>query len=270
MKTDKKPKLSQIPIECLQRGKYQPRVQFDQESLQELSQSIRSAGLLQPIVVRPLGTTDQPDHYEIVAGERRWRASQLAGLEKVNCLVNEYTDEQAAEVAAIENVNRVDLNPIEEAEAYQRLIDEFAYLHDEVAAAVGKSRVKITNILRLLRLDQKTQALLKDGRLTEGHGKVLAGLEKSQQYPMAKRALARNWSVRKLEQEVKALQKDSIQIQNQRDPNLTALERKASEYLGSKVRIDFAQTRGQMVVDFQNIDILQGILEKIGLEEEVG
>ncbi len=262
MKSQKKPTLIQIPIECLVRGKYQPRVHFDQQSLEELAISIRSSGLLQPIVVRP---TAMPSQYEIVAGERRWRAAQLAELETIDCLVNEYTDEQAAEVATIENVNRVDLNPIEEAQAYQRLIGDFQYLHDEVAAAIGKSRSKVTNILRLLKLNEKIQSLIKEKRLSEGHGKVLASLPQSQQLALAQKTLARHWSVRKLELESKKLAADTPQSENLRDPNVTSLERKTSEHIGSKVRIEFNETKGQMVIDFQNIDVLQGILEKIGL-----
>lgn len=262
MKSQKKPTFSQIPIEYLIRGKYQPRTHFDQQSLEELALSIGSSGLLQPIVIRP---TTNHNQYEIVAGERRWRAAQLAGLETVDCLINDYTDEQAAEAATIENVNRVDLNPIEEAQAYQRLIDEFGYLHDEVAAAVGKSRSKISNTLRLLKLDEKIQSLIKDGRLSEGHGKVLAGIPQTEQQSLAKKALARDWSVRKLELEVKKWLAGTGQAENRRDPNLASLERKTSEHIGSKVRIDFDQTKGQMIIDFQNIDILQGILEKIGL-----
>src|ERR1700733_13956835 len=153
----RKPTLQQVPIELLKRGQYQPRLYFDPKKLRELADSIKSMdGLLQPIVARPLTN----GHFEIVAGERRWRAAQLAGLMEVSCLIYHYTDEQALQAAIVENINRSDLNPIEEAKAYQRLIDEFSYLHDEVAASVGKSRVAITNSLRLLKLDPRLKDML--------------------------------------------------------------------------------------------------------------
>ena len=153
----RKATLQQISIDLLLRGQYQPRQHFDPEKLQELANSIKSTGgLLQPIVVRPLAH----QKYEIVAGERRWRAAQLAGLEEISCLVYQYTDEQALQASIVENTSRAVLNPIEEAQAYQRLIDEFHYLHEEVAASVGKSRAAITNSLRLLKLEQRVQHLI--------------------------------------------------------------------------------------------------------------
>src|SRR4029079_3847018 len=173
----RKPTLQQITIDRLSRGKYQPRQHFDPEKLQELADSIKSTDwLLQPIVVRPLSD----GNYEIVAGERRWRAAQLAGLGEVSCLVFNYSDEQALQASIVENISRADLNPIEEAQAYQRLIDEFHYLHEEVAASVGKSRTAITNSLRLLKLDPRVQKFLIEGKLSEGHGKILASLEPHQ------------------------------------------------------------------------------------------
>ena len=193
--------LKQIAIDCLSRGKFQPRRVFAQAALQELADSIKSSGLIQPIVVRPI----DEQHYEIVAGERRWRAAQLAGLDYVTCLVKSFNDEQTAAVSTIENVQREDLNPIEEAKAYQRLIDDFSYLHEEVAAMVGKSRARITNSLRLLRLDEAVQQLLIDGDLSEGHGKAIAGLSLPLQRELAMAAVKQGWSVRKLEQHVKQL-----------------------------------------------------------------
>src|SRR5579872_972310 len=197
--------LLQISIDLLIRGKYQPRRHFDPTQLQELADSIKTTGgLLQPIVVRPLGN----NQYEIVAGERRWRAAQLAGLSEISCLVSQYTDEQALQASIIENINRADLNPIEEAQAYQRLIDEFAYVHDEVAAAVGKQRSSITNALRLLKLDVKIQDYLITGKLSEGHGKILASLTRLQQLELAERCIQKNWSVRKIELEARKLQQN--------------------------------------------------------------
>src|SRR5215208_3302358 len=199
----RKPILKYLDIDMLTRGRYQPRQEFDPEKLQELADSIKSTdGLLQPIVVRPIAN----NRYEIVAGERRWRAAQLAKLTEVSCLVFEYSDEQALQAAIVENISRTDLNPIEEARAYQRLIDEFHYLHEEVAASVGKSRVAITNSLRLLKLDPLIQNYLIKGQLTEGHGKILASLSLLHQISLANLCVEKVWNVRKLELEAKKLQ----------------------------------------------------------------
>jgi len=181
-----KPILKQLSLDQLMRGEYQPRRHFDATELQELADSIKTTGgLLQPIVVRPL----TKNKYEIIAGERRWRAAQLAGFHEVSCLVNEFTDEEALQASIIENINRADLNPIEEAEAYQRLIEEFGYLHEQIATAVGKSRTSITNALRLLKLHPKVQEFLIQKKLTEGHGKILAGLDLTQQLKLAENCI---------------------------------------------------------------------------------
>lgn len=199
----RKATLQQIPIDLLVRGKYQPRQHFDPEKLQELADSIQSTGgLLQPIVVRPA----LDGRYEIVAGERRWRAAQLANLPDISCMVCQYTDEQALQAAIVENISRADLNPIEEAKAYQRLIDDFNYLHEEVAASVGKSRAVITNTLRLLKLAPTVQTLLINGDLSEGHGKILASLTPEQQMILAERCVQKGWNVRRIEAEAKKIQ----------------------------------------------------------------
>lgn len=259
MKT--KPELKILPIEQLERGQYQPRREFDAIALQELAESIQSAGLIQPIVVRPKGS-----NYEIVAGERRWRAAQLVHLQEVPCLVNYYTDEQTAAVTAIENINRVDLNPIEEAQAYQRLIDEFSYIHEEIAAIVGKSRTKITNSLRLLKLEKRIRLFLIEGKLTEGHGKILAGLPNALQYELAKKAITRGWNVRKIEQEAKKLQQEQSSMINKRDVNIRALETALTQHIGCKVSIESQDEKGQLRIDFHNLDILEGIFQKIGFK----
>jgi ParB family chromosome partitioning protein len=263
----RRPTLQHISIDLLVRGKYQPRQQFDAEKLQELADSIKSTdGLLQPIVVRPLSG----GHYEIVAGERRWRASQLAGLGEVSCLIFNYTDEQALQASIIENISRDDLNPIEEAQAYQRLVDEFDYLHEEVAASVGKSRVAITNSLRLLKLDPRVQTLLITNQLTEGHGKILAGLTTSEQIELAERAVARGWNVRKLESEVKRLQAKANAIENPySDVNVKNLEVALAEHLGNRVQIEYEERGGGYVrIRFNNIDELEGHFDRIGFEYE--
>jgi len=253
-----KPELKLLPVEQLVRGKFQPRRQFAMEELQELADSIRSSGLIQPIVVRPLSEL----RYEIIAGERRWRAAQLAGLTEVTCLLKSYSDEQAATVATIENVNRVNLNPIEEAQAYARLIDEFGYVHDEVAAVVGKPRSKVTNSLRLLKLAESVQELLKQNKLSEGHGKVLAGTPPHLQHRLAQQASEQAWSVRQLENAVKKSQQSAVASRDQAD--LQALSRALADHVGSQVSIDFDGNKGRLQIDFHNLDILQGLFAKMG------
>ena len=257
-----KSELKTIPVEQIQRGKYQPRREFDCEALQELADSIKSSGLLQPIVVRPL----KDNRYEIIAGERRWRACQLNQEQSISCLVKHFSNEQAAEAAAIENIIRVDLNPIEVAKAYQRLIDEFGYLHEEVAAAVGKSRVKITNALRLLKLDRSVQEYIIAGRLSEGHGKVLAALSHTIQRELVTKCLARNWSVRKIEQEIKKLHAENNPAARRKDVNLKHLEKTVSDQIGCKTAIIFDEDKGSINIQFTNLDVLQGVLNKMNID----
>ena len=261
-----KPLLQQISIDQLVRGEYQPRKHFDPVQLQELADSIKTTdGLLQPIVVRPLTNSK----YEIIAGERRWRAAQLAGMGEVSCLVSVFTDEQALQASIIENINRADLNPIEEAQAYQRLIDEFQYLHEEVAAAVGKSRTKITNALRLLKLDARVQELLMTGQLTEGHGKILAGLAMSFQFSLAEQCIQKGWSVRKMELEAKKLQVPADSSSPYSDPNIKHLEVALSDHVGNNVQIDCEERGGGFVkIRFNNIDELEGHFERLGFKYE--
>ncbi|EKD71084.1 MAG: hypothetical protein ACD_46C00278G0011 [uncultured bacterium] len=262
----RKPTLQQISIDLLIRGKYQPRQYFDPEKLWELAESIKSTGgLLQPIVVRP--TND--GKYEIVAGERRWRAAQLAGLPDISCLVNPYSDEQALQAAIIENVSRTDLNPIEEAQAYQRLIDEFHYLHEEVAASVGKSRTVVTNALRLLKLDPRVQKLLVTGELSEGHGKILAGLDLHQQFALAEQCVQKNWNVRKMEMEVKKLQQNNNDNSTYNDANIKKLEAALSSHVGNRVQIEYEERGGGYVrIRFNNVDELEGHFDRIGFKSE--
>jgi ParB family transcriptional regulator, chromosome partitioning protein len=257
--------LKQIPIEHLQRGKYQPRRDFNSVLLQELADSIREQGVIEPIIVRPVD-----GRFEIIAGERRWRAAQLIGLNKVSCIVREYSDEQAAEVTLIENIQRENLNPIEEAQALQRLLDEFHYTHEEAAIALGKSRAKITNCLRLLHLDQRVQHLLMEKQLSEGHGKALASIPFSAQYPLAKQCIDNTWSVRRMEQEVKKVKSASQTHNNLDDPNITRLERRVSERFNAAVKVEnnVHQKSGWIKVKYYDYDTLTGILEKMGLDQE--
>lgn len=260
--TKDKPELKTIAIDKLQRGRYQPRREFDAEKIEELAKSLISAGMIQPVVVRPITA----DSYEIVAGERRWRAAQAAGLDRIPCLINCYSDEQMAAVTTIENINRVDLNPVEEAEAYQRLIDEFDYLHEEVAAIVGKSRTKITNSLRLLKLDERVRQYLIQGNLSEGHGKVLAGLPAELQYQLATLTITHSWNVRQLEKEAKRIQEEKGES-IRKDPNISRLETALSNHIGCKVEIDYSNQKRLMKIDFHNLEILQGLLQKMGFKE---
>jgi len=263
MNLKSKPELKALPIEQLVRGQYQPRRHFDSAQLQELAESIKTTGgLLQPIVVRPISA----NRYEIVAGERRWRAAQIASMTEINCLISHYTDEQALQASLIENLNRADLNPIEEAEAYQRLIEEFDYLHEEVAAALGKSRTTITNSLRLLKLDARVQSWLIEGKLSEGHGKILAGLESKHQVQLAELCIQKGWSVRKIESEAKKLQ-ILDNAGHYSDPNLQRLEIALSEHIGNNVEINYeSRGGGYMRIRFNNIDELEGHFARLGFK----
>lgn len=260
-----RPQLAHIPVEKLKRGTYQPRRDFDPISLAELAESIKSSGLIQPIIVRVL----TPDLYEIIAGERRWRAAQLAGIDTVPCLIYSYTNEEAAAVSLIENLQRKDLNPIEEAQSLQRLVDEFRHSHEEVGIIVGKSRTKITNTLRLLRLDIRVQQYLIERKLSEAHGKVLAGLSGKQQFEFAEHCVNKRWSVHKLEKEVKAQQArgDSSNSDNMA---ITRLERKASDQLGAQVKFDQDNNpqSGWLKIRYFDLETLQGVLERLGIASE--
>jgi ParB family chromosome partitioning protein len=261
-----KPNLQHISLDLLVRGEYQPRRHFDSIQLQELADSIKTTGgLLQPLVVRPISK----GKFEIIAGERRWRAAQLVNLPDVPCLVSEYTDEEALQASIIENINRADLNPIEEAAAFQRLIDEFDYLHEEIAAAVGKSRTSITNALRLLKLDERVQALLIQGQLSEGHGKILAGLDHRYQLTLAEQCIQKQWSVRKTELEAKKYNPTKINEGTYSDPNLKQLETALSDHLGNEVEINYEDRGGGYVkIRFNNIDELEGHFDRFGFKPE--
>jgi len=254
--------LQQLPLDLLTRGRYQPRKHFDATALQELADSIKSSGLIQPIVVRP-----EEAQYEIIAGERRWRAAQLAGLSTVPCLVNAYTDEQAAAMTTIENIQRQDLNPIEEAQAYQQLVDEFNYRHEDVALMVGKSRVAITNSLRLLSLDNRLQAWLVEGLLSIGHGKILAGLSNKEQYPLAQRCVQQSWSVRQLEKMAK--QPELLNTHPKKSSHLKHFEAKIGEQLCTEVKVEGDeenQKGGWLKIRYYNPEVLEGLLDKMGLK----
>lgn len=256
--------LKELAVEFLSRGQYQPRRVLDEVLLRELSDSIRSQGVIEPIIVREIAT----NRYEIIAGERRWRASQLAGLKTVPCVIRQYTDAQAAEVTLIENLQRENLNPIEEARALSRLIDEFHYTHDALAKALGQSRTRITNMLRLLYLDTRVQEWLIDKTLSEGHGKILAGLSSDLQISYAKRSIDEAWSVRYLENIIQK-EKTPETVTRSSDANIRRLEKMVSDHFGAEVVLENnANKSGWVKLKYQNYDVLAGILEKMGIECE--
>ena len=252
--------LRQLPLEFLQRGKYQPRIGFDEAALQELADSIKAQGVMQPIVVRSIGA----DRYEIVAGERRWRASQLAALDTIPAIVREISDETAIAMALIENIQRENLNPLEEARALKRLQTEFDLSQQEVATAVGKSRPVIANLIRLLSLEREVSEMLEHGRIDAGHGKVLLALDGGDQVRVARKVVDSKLSVRQTEALVKAMLAPAVDTAPQRkDPDIDRLERQLSERFGTKVVIENKNGRGKLVIQYSDLDVLDGILNRI-------
>ena len=252
--------LRQLPLEFLQRGKYQPRIDFDEAALQELADSIKAQGVMQPIVVRSIGA----DRYEIVAGERRWRASQLAALDTIPAIVRDISDETAIAMALIENIQRENLNPLEEARALKRLQTEFDLSQQEVATAVGKSRPVIANLMRLLSLEREVSEMLEHGRIDAGHGKVLLALDGGDQVRVARKVVDSKLSVRQTEALVKAMLAPAVDTAPQRkDPDIDRLERQLSERFGTKVVIENKNGRGKLVIQYSDLDVLDGILNRI-------
>ena len=254
--------LHQLPLDIIQRGKYQPRRDFDPVTLDELAHSIRIQGVMQPIVVRSIGS----GRYEIIAGERRWRASQQAGLESVPALVREVPDEAAIAMALIENIQREDLNPIEEAVALQRLQQEFQLTQQQVADAVGKSRVSVSNLLRLIALPEEIKILLSHGDLEMGHARALLGLPAEQQVEGARHVVARGLTVRQTEALVRQWLsgKETPKVEVKVDPDISRLEQRLAERLGSPVQIKHGQKgKGQLVIRYSSLDELQGVLAHI-------
>lgn len=260
--TQPKAELKNIPIEQIVPGKYQPRRRFTQAELEELALSIQSQGLIQPVVVRPVNS----QQYELIAGERRWRASQLAKLDVIPCLVRDYTDEQAAASSLIENVNRQDLNPIEEALGYKRLLEEFHYTQEELATIIGISRVAITHKLRLLQLDKQIQQWVEEKQLSEGHAKVMVSLTPRLQLELAEACIKQGWSVRKLEQELKK-RSQNAPSQSAKSADVKKLEQMITDQLGSDAQIEIDTHKGGWLrIRYINHEILEGILDKIGVK----
>ncbi|ARU59604.1 chromosome partitioning protein [Oleiphilus messinensis] len=254
--------LRDLPVELIQRGQYQPRRDMDPTALEELAESIKQQGVMQPIVVRPI----TEGRYEIVAGERRWRATQLAGMDKIPAIIREINDEAAIAMALIENIQRENLNPIEEAMALQRLQNEFGLTQQQVAEAVGKSRTTITNLLRLIGLHPEVRIMLEHGDIEMGHGKALLGLSEAEQLAAAKVVIARSLSVRQTEALVRKLQqkKEEVKTPVVVDPDITRLERDLAERIGAQVAISHGtQGKGKVVIQYNSLDELDGILAHI-------
>ena len=255
---------SVLPVEFLQRGRYQPRRHFDENKLQELADSIKAQGMVQPIVVRSVGD----NNYEIIAGERRWRAAQLAGLAEVPVFIREVDDQTAMAMALIENIQRDDLNPLEEAVALHRLLDEFGLTHQEIANAVGKSRTTVTNLMRLLELAPEVKALVDDRKLDMGHARALLALKAGDQRKAANEVVKKGLSVRATEALVKALLNPkpaaSKKTGSSYDNDTRRLLDDLTDRLGAKV--DLKQTgkgKGTLQISFNSLDELEGILEHI-------
>ena len=251
-------KNNKISVSDLIRNRYQPRKTFDEESLEELTNSIRSRGIIQPIVARP----STGNKYEIIAGERRWLAAQKAGLHEVPVVVVEADDKKALEFGIVENVQRHDLNSIEEAEGYKRLIDEFSYDQEQVAKFIGKSRSHITNSLRLLTLSNYITDLIKTNKITPGHAKILVGLGNSDQ--IAKKIVKKNLSVRQTENLVRFYKSPSKSIKVSKDPNIKKIENELMEKIGLKTQINNKRNnKGSVTFDYRDLDQLNHLIDII-------
>lgn len=255
--------LKQLPVEFLKRGKYQPRRDMDPDALEELAESIRQQGIMQPIVVRTLGR----DSYEIIAGERRWRAAQIAELDKVPAIIRDVEDDAAVAMALIENIQRENLNAMEEATALQRLQDEFELTQSEVAEAVGKSRSTVTNLLRLINLTDEVKLMLEHGDLEMGHGRAMLSLDSERQVAVARQVESKSLSVRQTEALVRRLLEEKPVTKAQKpkpDADLVRLEEDLSEKVGAPVSVQHSSKgKGKLVIKYNSLDELDGILTHI-------
>lgn len=251
---------SSLPIEYLQPGQYQPRTRMDEASLQELASSIKAQGIIQPILVRPLAE----EKYEIIAGERRWRAAQIARLDSVPVLVRNIPDEATLAVALIENIQRENLNPVEEATGLKRLMNEFDLTHEEIAKSVGRSRTAVTNLLRLLGLSHGAKQLLEFGKIEMGHARALLGIPIEQQDYAAAEVYNKKLSVRQTEALVRNINQPK---KNARKPtksqDILKLEETLAEMLGTVVNVEDKNGKGKLIIEYQSLDILDGIIQHI-------
>ena len=263
--------LRHLPLDLIRPGRYQPRSVFDQEKLSELADSIRAQGVVQPVVVRPLVGKGGNEGFELIAGERRWRAAQIAGLERIPAVIRDVPDEVSVAMALIENIQREDLNPLEEATALRRLIDDFSMTHQEAADAVGRSRAAVSNLLRLLELMQEVKDMI-DLRLIEmGHARALLSLDDDLQVQAAREVVRKRLSVRDTENLVRRLQQSrqkngKTKGQRRADPDILRLQNQLGEALGARVHIQHqASGKGKLVISYNNADEFQGILERLDL-----
>lgn len=256
--------INTLPVDVLERGRYQPRRDFNPELLQELADSIAAQGVVQPIVVRPI---EAEGRYEIIAGERRWRASQQAGLDEIPVVIRDVSDQTAMAMALIENIQRDDLNPLEEAEALHRLLNEFELTHEKIAQAVGKSRTTVTNLLRLLELNGDVKEYIYNRKMEMGHARALLGLKEKAQSDAAKQVVAKGLSVRDTEKLVRSLldgpkPTTAAKSTPQEDPNVRRLQDDLSDKLGARVNIQQASSgKGKLEIAYNSLDELEGILE---------
>jgi len=250
-----------LPIGAIRPGKYQPRTRMNEQALNELAASIKAQGLMQPLLVRPIGA----DSYELIAGERRWRAARIAGLSEVPALIRQVPDNAALAMALVENIQRENLNPLEEAAGVQRLLDEFRMTHEQAADAIGRSRSATTNLLRLLKLAKPVQSMLMDGTLDMGHARALLPLEGARQIEAANRIAARGLSVRESEALVARLLRGSVSRRKPRvDRDLARLEEEVSERLGTSVQIRAGRKgSGRVVIRYSGLDHLEQLLKKL-------
>lgn len=269
---DAAPTASNLPsvlaVTQIQAGKYQPRTRMDEVSLSELAASIKTQGIMQPVLVRPLSAGSSTP-YEIIAGERRFRAAQMAGLEEIPVLVRDVDDQAAAAMALIENMQREDLNPLEEAQGIQRLISDFNFTHEQAAGAVGRSRSAVSNLLRLINLAQPVQTMLMAGDIDMGHARALLAVDSANQIALANHVIAKRLSVRETEKLVaRALEEQSAPAQPARAKDkpgdIVRLEEELSDKLATPVLFKMgAKGRGQMIIDFADLDILEGVLARL-------
>ncbi|UGQ46347.1 ParB/RepB/Spo0J family partition protein [Massilia endophytica] len=261
---------NELPVSLMQAGKYQPRTRMDEVSLTELAASIKSQGIMQPILVRPVGVdkASGKTKYEIIAGERRFRAAQIAGLEQVPVLVRDVDDTAAAAMALIENIQREDLNPLEEAQGIHRLITDFSFTHEQAANAVGRSRSAVSNLLRLMNLASPVQTMLMAGDIDMGHARALLAVDAATQITLANQVVAKRLSVRETEKLVaKQLEEQSSKGEakaREKSGDILRLEEELSDTLATPVVFKMgAKGRGQMIIDFADLDILEGVLARL-------
>lgn len=255
-----------IAIAQLQAGAYQPRQYIDESALMDLVASIQAQGLLQPIVVRPIAQ----NRYEIIAGERRFRAAQLAGLSEIPAIVKTVSDKDAAAIALIENIQRENLNALEEAQAIQRLLDEFQYTHEQTAAAIGRSRSAVSNLLRLLQLTKPVQTMLLAGDLEMGHARALLALNHAEQIALAQKAIGQKLSVREVERLSKKSSdpKQAIVKIQKKSRDITRLEEELADQLATPVKIKLSSKgKGELIIQFANLDIFEKVIERLKSEE---